>query len=86
MRRDILIADDHPLFAQAWVQKLCAYANSVPCQAGDPEFQRVVGVFQSSGLSWNALLIVVSSACALSSVAPGASRPNTLMLGPLRGA
>jgi len=46
----------HPLFAQAWVQKLCAYANSVPCQADDPEFQRVVGVFQSAGLSWNALI------------------------------
>src|SRR3569832_8253 len=46
----------HPLFAQAWVQKLCAYANSVPCQADDPEFQRVVGVFQSTGLSWNALV------------------------------
>jgi len=46
----------HPLFAQAWVQKLCAYANSVPCQTNDPEFQRVVGVFQSSGLSWNALI------------------------------
>ena len=46
----------HPLFAQAWVQKLCAYANSVPCQGSDPEFQRVVGVFQSSGLSWNALV------------------------------
>ena len=46
----------HPLFAQAWVQKLCAYANSVPCQTSDPEFQRVVGVFQSTGLSWNALI------------------------------
>jgi len=46
----------HPLFAQAWVQKLCAYANSVPCRSDDPEFQRVVGVFQATGLSWNALV------------------------------
>jgi len=46
----------HPLFAQAWVQKLCAYANSAPCQTSDPEFQRVVAVFQSTGLSWNALI------------------------------
>jgi hypothetical protein len=46
----------HPLFAQAWVQKLCAYANSVPCQTDDPEFQRVVSAFQGSGLSWDALI------------------------------
>jgi hypothetical protein len=47
---------NHPLFAQAWVQKLCYYANSAPCLTTDPEFQRVVGVFQSSGYSWNALV------------------------------
>jgi hypothetical protein len=46
----------HPLFAQAWVQKLCAYANSVACAADDPEFQRIVGLFQSSGYSWNNLV------------------------------
>ena len=46
----------HPLFAEAWAQKLCAYANSVPCQANDPEFQRVVTVFQTSGLSWSTLV------------------------------
>jgi len=47
----------HPLFAQAWAQKLCAYANSVPCQTTDPEFQRVVALFQASGLSWNTLVM-----------------------------
>jgi hypothetical protein len=46
----------HPLFAPAWVQKLCYYANSTPCETGDPEFQRVVGVFKSSNFSWNALV------------------------------
>ncbi len=46
----------HPLFAQAWVQKLAYYANSAPCDTSDPEFQRIVGVFQSSGYSWNALV------------------------------
>jgi len=46
----------HPLFPQAWAQKLCYYANSSACIADDPEFQRVVSVFQSSGLSWNALV------------------------------
>ena len=30
----------------AWAQKLCYYVNSAPCATDDPEFQRVVGVFQ----------------------------------------
>jgi hypothetical protein len=46
----------HPLFAPAWVNKLCYYANSAACEASDPEFQRVVGVFQQSGYSWHALV------------------------------
>jgi hypothetical protein len=45
----------HPLFAQAWVQKLCYYANSQACEPGDPEFKRVVGVFKN-GYSWNGLV------------------------------
>jgi hypothetical protein len=46
----------HPLFAQAWVQKLAYYANSTACEPSDPEFQRIVGVFQSSGYSWSTLV------------------------------
>jgi hypothetical protein len=46
----------HPLLPAAWVQKLCYYANSEACQTTDPEFQRLVGVFKSSGYSWNALV------------------------------
>jgi hypothetical protein len=46
----------HPFFAQAWAEKLCYYANSAPCLTTDPEFQRVVGVFQSSNYSWNTLV------------------------------
>ena len=46
----------HPLFAQAWVQKLCYYANSAPCETTDPEFQRIVSVFKSSNYSWNTLV------------------------------
>jgi hypothetical protein len=46
----------HPLFAAAWANKLCYYANSTACAAGDPEFQRVVGVFQGSNYSWNSLV------------------------------
>jgi hypothetical protein len=46
----------HPLFAQAWAQKLCYYANSSPCDVNDPEFVRVVGVFKNAGYSWEVLV------------------------------
>jgi hypothetical protein len=46
----------HPMFAKAWVQKLCTYANSAPCDEGDPEFLRIVSVFTGSHFSWNALV------------------------------
>jgi hypothetical protein len=46
----------HPLLPSAWAQKLCYYANSSPCDTTDPEFQRIVGVFESSTFSWNALV------------------------------
>ena len=46
----------HPFFAGAWVQKLCYYANSGPCDAADPEFQRLVSLFQASNYSWNTLV------------------------------
>ncbi|HEY4102271.1 MAG TPA: hypothetical protein VGM44_00205, partial [Polyangiaceae bacterium] len=50
------VLGSHPLFAKAWVQKLCYYANSSPCLDSDPEFQRVVSVFQSSNFAWNTLV------------------------------
>jgi hypothetical protein len=46
----------HPLFAGAWVQKLCAYVNSAPCVDADPELQRLVALFASSGYAWNTLV------------------------------
>ena len=46
----------HPFFAAAWVEKLCTYANSGPCDAADPEFQRLVSLFQGSNYSWNTLV------------------------------
>ncbi len=46
----------HPLFAEAWAQKLCYYANSSACEVDDPEFKRVVAVFRSSNYSWSALV------------------------------
>ena len=46
----------HPLFARAWAEKLCFYANSRKCNATDPEFQRVVEAFKTSSYSWSTLV------------------------------
>ncbi len=46
----------HPRFAPAWVQKLCTYASSAPCDEGDPEFVRIVAAFRDSGLQFPALV------------------------------
>ncbi|MDB4979500.1 MAG: hypothetical protein JWM82_252, partial [Myxococcales bacterium] len=51
----------HPLFAEAWTQKLCAYANSAPCLHDDPELQRVVAAFQASGYQWSTLVLDLMS-------------------------
>ena len=46
----------HPLFAPAWVEKLCYYANSSACDPSDPLFAKIVSDFQASGYNWNALV------------------------------
>ncbi len=51
------ILASHPLMPSAWVQKLCYYVNSAPCETTDPEFQRIVGLFQSSSYSWSSLVL-----------------------------
>ena len=47
---------EHPLYAGAWVQKLCFYANSSACSEDDPEFKRVAQVFADSGFDFHALV------------------------------
>lgn len=51
-----MVLAQHPLFAQAWVQKLCFYANSEACDVADPEFQRIAEAFRDSGYQWPALV------------------------------
>lgn len=46
----------HPYFPSAWVQKLCYYANSSPCDTSDPVFTQIVKDFQASGFNWNSLV------------------------------
>jgi hypothetical protein len=50
------ILAEHPRFATAWTQKLCHWANSIPCMENDPEFERVAGVFRRSGYKWKTLV------------------------------
>jgi hypothetical protein len=46
----------HPLVAPGWVQKLCHHVNSAACDESDPEFNRLVALFRSSGQRWNGLV------------------------------
>jgi hypothetical protein len=63
----------HPLFAEAWAQKLCTYVNSSRCLHGDPEFARVVSAFQSSGLRWDTLVLELLSSPLVTNAAPTAT-------------
>ncbi|HEY0714184.1 MAG TPA: hypothetical protein VGF45_15995, partial [Polyangia bacterium] len=47
---------DHPLFAPAWVQKLCHFANATACREDDPEFNRVAAAFVASKHDWKTLV------------------------------
>jgi hypothetical protein len=46
----------HPYFAPAWVQKLCYYVNSAPCDPNDPLFQQIVSDFSGSSYAWSSLV------------------------------
>lgn len=63
----------HPLYASAWAQKLCYYANSSGCSEEDPEFQRVVKAFTSSNYDFHTLLLELFS----SPLITGASATKT---------
>ena len=67
----------HPLFGQAWAEKLCYYANSSACEPSDPEFKRVVGVFTNSGYSWSALVAELMASPLTTNAAPTATRTET---------
>ncbi len=47
---------DHPLFAAAWVQKLCQWGNSTPCDEKDPEFKRLATFFETQGYKLKPLI------------------------------
>lgn len=45
-----------PKFATAWVMKTCAWLNSAPCDARDPEVQRLAKDFAASGFKYNSMM------------------------------
>jgi hypothetical protein len=47
---------NHPLVAPGWVQKLCYWINSQACEESDPEYQRLVSLFQTSSFAWDPLV------------------------------
>jgi len=52
---------EHPLYASAWAQKLCYYANSSGCSEQDPEFKRVVQAFVDSNYDFHKLVLELFS-------------------------
>lgn len=63
----------HPYFPSAWVQKLCYYANSSPCDATDPAFVQVVSDFQKSNFDWNAMVKELLASPIVTHAAPTAT-------------
>ena len=51
----------HPKFPTGWVQKLCYWANSQPCDSDDPEFVRIAKAFVDSGYDFKTLLVELMS-------------------------
>lgn len=45
-----------PEFALAWTKKVCAWLNSAPCSADDPELVRVSKAFAASDYNFNQLV------------------------------
>jgi len=60
----------HPHFADAWVQKLCFYANSQACDEKDPEFQRVSVAFVASKYDFKTLIRELFSSALVTGVTP----------------
>ncbi len=65
----------HPMFAEAWAQRVCTWANSVPCDPHDPDFVAAVSRFRSSGFAWPVLMRAVFG----SALVTGLARPASSM-------
>ncbi len=63
----------HPLFAQRLGAEALLLRELAACVADDPEFQRIVAVFQASSFSWNALVRELLSSPITTNAAPTAT-------------
>jgi hypothetical protein len=61
---------EHPRFATAWTQHVCAWANGTSCDEGDPEFQRIATVFRERGYQFRTLVAEVMSSPLTTGLAP----------------
>jgi hypothetical protein len=61
---------EHPRFATAWTQHVCAWANGTACDEGDPEFQRIATVFRERGYQFRTLVAEVMSSPLTTGLAP----------------
>ena len=68
---------EHPLYATAWAQKLCYYANSSGCSEDDPEFVRVVEAFTDSDFDFHTLVTELFSSPLVTGQASTKSRTDT---------
>ena len=61
---------EHPRFATAWTQHVCAWANGVACDEADPEFQRIATLFRERGYQFRALVAEVMTSPLTTGLAP----------------
>lgn len=66
---------NHPLVAPGWLQKLCAYVNSAPCDEGDPEFARLVSTARVAKLAWKPMVKALVTSPLTTGVAPTRREP-----------
>lgn len=69
---------EHPRFATAWTQHVCAWANGTACDEADPEFQRIATVFRERGYQFRTLVAEVMTSPITTGLAPteqAAARP-----------
>ena len=61
---------EHPRFATAWTQHVCAWANGTACDEADPEFQRIATVFRERGYQFRVLVTEVMTSPLTTGLAP----------------
>jgi hypothetical protein len=64
------IMASHPRFAPAWVQKVCAWANSGACADNDPVLARIATAFQNSHFNFREMLLDVLSSPVVTGAQP----------------